>query len=518
MEVQKIFFSYSRMDSPFALKLAKDLRESGADIWIDQLDIQAGSHWDSAVEKALNSAACVLVIISPFSTSSTNVMDEVSFALETGKKIIPVMLEECPPPFRLRRLQRIDFTKDYNTGLAQLLLSLNLVSSPSKKPKDLVHAYPGNANDTDVDEMDLTAEESEDQMLWDEACRQNTIESYEKYMIKSAAGTFKSEAKLMIKQLELEEKEDELESLLWEKTQSENTLQLYQHYLEEYPDGDYKTLALAAIADLSRHDRVDHKKESTQAKGKAVARKPLSRKVIAMGIGLVAVSLVGLGFATMTSDKEDDTKAWQLASAKKDSISYAAYLLAYPNGKHIREAKLQLDSISIRNAQKQDTIQSTVTAMPATPDTIKQLSPTGSDSIKTLLPDTKPKQTKVTRPATRFVVGQHYQGGIVAYVNSTGMHGLIIADRDLGGYDWDSAKKKCDAYKAGGYFDWRLPTKDELQKMYAARFKTGAYAKGMYWSSTDAGKGMISTVNLLDGSNGKFAKKMTWYVRPVRPF
>ena len=59
MSTQKIFFSYSRADSPFALTLAKDLREAGADIWIDQLDIPAGSHWDAAVEKALYSS-CLL--------------------------------------------------------------------------------------------------------------------------------------------------------------------------------------------------------------------------------------------------------------------------------------------------------------------------------------------------------------------------------------------------------------------------------------------------------------------------
>ena len=104
MSTQKIFFSYSRSDSPFALTLAKDLREAGADIWIDQLDIPAGTHWDAAVEKALNSAAYVLVILSNASTASTNVMDEVSFAVESGKKIIAVLLEDCLAPFRLRRL------------------------------------------------------------------------------------------------------------------------------------------------------------------------------------------------------------------------------------------------------------------------------------------------------------------------------------------------------------------------------------------------------------------------------
>jgi hypothetical protein len=60
MAASKIFFSYSRVDSGFALQLAKDIRASGIDIWIDQLDIQAGNHWDAAVEKALATSACVL--------------------------------------------------------------------------------------------------------------------------------------------------------------------------------------------------------------------------------------------------------------------------------------------------------------------------------------------------------------------------------------------------------------------------------------------------------------------------
>src|SRR6186997_1698708 len=108
MSLQKIFFSYSRNDSVFALKLAKDLKQAGADIWIDQIDIPIGNHWDSTIEKALDSSICVLVILSPSSIGSANVMDEVSYALDSGKKIVPVILEDCPPPLRLRRLQRID--------------------------------------------------------------------------------------------------------------------------------------------------------------------------------------------------------------------------------------------------------------------------------------------------------------------------------------------------------------------------------------------------------------------------
>jgi len=47
------FFSYSREDSEFALRLAEDLKAAGAVVWIDQLDISPSEEWDIAVEEAL---------------------------------------------------------------------------------------------------------------------------------------------------------------------------------------------------------------------------------------------------------------------------------------------------------------------------------------------------------------------------------------------------------------------------------------------------------------------------------
>ena len=141
METQNIFLSYSRDDSEFVLKLAKDLRAAGANIWLDQLDIPTGNRWDLAIEEALTSANRLIVILSESSVASNNVMDEVSYALERGKRIFPVVLNECNVPFRLKRLQFIDFTVDYDKGLARLLTDLSIGqssiignSSPDKQP------------------------------------------------------------------------------------------------------------------------------------------------------------------------------------------------------------------------------------------------------------------------------------------------------------------------------------------------------------------------------------------------
>jgi TIR domain len=65
MALATTFFSYSRTDSAFVLKLAKDLPEAGDKLWPDQLDIKPGSYWDSVLEAALNSADRSLLFFRP---------------------------------------------------------------------------------------------------------------------------------------------------------------------------------------------------------------------------------------------------------------------------------------------------------------------------------------------------------------------------------------------------------------------------------------------------------------------
>jgi len=140
MTSPKTFFSYSRTDAEFALKLAKDLREAGANVWLDQLDIPPGQHWDTEIEKALESAENMLVILSPKAIASNNVMDEISFALEEGKRVIPIILSECTIPFRIKRLQYVDFSKSYEAGMDLLLKALGLQQKEYNKSESNITA------------------------------------------------------------------------------------------------------------------------------------------------------------------------------------------------------------------------------------------------------------------------------------------------------------------------------------------------------------------------------------------
>jgi Flp pilus assembly protein TadD len=125
-ESGKTFFSYAREDSTFVLRLVKDLRAAGADVWLDQLDIGAGRHWDTAIENALRACPCHVTVLSPDAVASQDVRNEYSFALEERKQVIPLLYRECAIPFRLRLLQYVDFRTDYEKGFRDLAKALGI--------------------------------------------------------------------------------------------------------------------------------------------------------------------------------------------------------------------------------------------------------------------------------------------------------------------------------------------------------------------------------------------------------
>lgn len=134
------FISYSKSDAGFALQLANDLRASGVSTWLDQLDIPPGTHKDNAIETALNNAACVLAIISARLMASKTAVDEISYALEQNKKVILVLLDHTETSFRLRKLQRVDFTADYSKAVTELIAILTATTA-STTQKNTASGY-----------------------------------------------------------------------------------------------------------------------------------------------------------------------------------------------------------------------------------------------------------------------------------------------------------------------------------------------------------------------------------------
>lgn len=114
----------------------------------------------------------------------------------------------------------------------------------------------------------------------------------------------------------------------------------------------------------------------------------------------------------------------------------------------------------------------------------------------------------VERPATsEYRVGDRGPaGGWVFYdkgSTSEGWRYLEAAPSDLDEMlRWSPAVSAADSYSVGGYNDWRLPTKDELDIMYENLHEEGVgrFASSFtYWSSTEHGS---RNAFFLDFSNG----------------
>jgi hypothetical protein len=137
-KASRFFISYSRRDSEFVRRLAQDLQQAGANVWMDSSDIELGQRWDKAVTDALSQCSHVLVILSPSGANSNNVLDEIDVAVDEQKEIVPILYQDCDIPLRLRRFQRVDFSTDYAHALTALLTSLGLQSQAGSQ------TLPGN--------------------------------------------------------------------------------------------------------------------------------------------------------------------------------------------------------------------------------------------------------------------------------------------------------------------------------------------------------------------------------------
>lgn len=126
-----VFISYSRKDMSFVEKINQELLNGNITTWIDYSGIKIGTHWDNSIQDAIKNCQSLIVVLSPNSVESVYVMDEISFAIEKKKFIIPVLYENCSIPLRINRIQYIDFTEKFQESI-ELLKKIILSNDPTK--------------------------------------------------------------------------------------------------------------------------------------------------------------------------------------------------------------------------------------------------------------------------------------------------------------------------------------------------------------------------------------------------
>lgn len=119
------------------------------------------------------------------------------------------------------------------------------------------------------------------------------------------------------------------------------------------------------------------------------------------------------------------------------------------------------------------------------------------------------------------VIGAKYGGGIIAWKDSTGKKFLIAAERDLDSkHTWQEANEICKNLNLNGYNDWHLPSKEELNKLYANKEIIGGFARNAYWTSSSSEDDTTDKVNqiFINGNQARFTQSSKFLVRPVRAF
>ncbi|MFT7298827.1 MAG: hypothetical protein ACI9WO_001645 [Sphingobacteriales bacterium] len=145
-------------------------------------------------------------------------------------------------------------------------------------------------------------------------------------------------------------------------------------------------------------------------------------------------------------------------------------------------------------------------------------------------------------------------GGYIFYLDGSGCHGLVAkTQNEPSTYQWSTTDFYTSAFASGifggaqntkksiaraivnggtcpaatqasltvgGFNDWYLPSKDELDMMYVNLHLQGlgGFATSYYWSSTEYGSSFAWGQDFDDGFQLNFGKYTTAYVRAVRAF
>lgn len=121
-----LFLSYSSADKRFSDRLARNLRDSGVDIWLDRWEIQVGDSIVEKINQGITANDFIAIVLSPTSVESPWVERELNSSLrrqlaEKNVKILPVLYKTCPIPDIIADIKYADFRRSYQKGLGELL-------------------------------------------------------------------------------------------------------------------------------------------------------------------------------------------------------------------------------------------------------------------------------------------------------------------------------------------------------------------------------------------------------------
>jgi hypothetical protein len=193
MTAPKVFLSHASEDKDrFVVGFARQLRESGVDVWLDQWEMKPGdSLVDKIFEEGLKDARAVIIVLSTTSVQKPWVREELNASvvnrISRGTKLIPVVIDRCEVPESLRSTvwQKVDCLDDYSQSLQRILSAIfdaNDKPPIGKPPARFSGTEPLISGLTRVDDLvlreiaRLQIEQNNGLVTFDQICAEQTLE------------------------------------------------------------------------------------------------------------------------------------------------------------------------------------------------------------------------------------------------------------------------------------------------------------------------------------------------------
>lgn len=136
-----VFISYSHRDTDFANRLIAALNAVGHACWIDSSEIKGGDEWIMTIAEGINNSYAFVPVVTRKALESRWVQDEILWARQKNKLIIPVLLEDVFAETRFFPLVSYQgvtlFGKDESEAIEQLKSYLPAPTLPAVETAEL---------------------------------------------------------------------------------------------------------------------------------------------------------------------------------------------------------------------------------------------------------------------------------------------------------------------------------------------------------------------------------------------
>lgn len=125
-----VFVSYSRHDAAFVRRLVGSIEDRGKQVWLDTEGIADAEVFPAAIKRAIEQSDAFLFVITPAAVESAYCENEVEYAKEMQKRIVPVLREPVPDErlhSEIRDRNWIPFTDDaeFDPSMGRLVKALD---------------------------------------------------------------------------------------------------------------------------------------------------------------------------------------------------------------------------------------------------------------------------------------------------------------------------------------------------------------------------------------------------------